>query len=123
MARRAPSVRTDARARPHRLAVYWAWTEAVPGGRGCELMVPAGVLHLNATAAAIWARLDGRRDVPAVAAALAPLYPGVDRAELTAAVDRLLAQLEALGAVVRRWTPLDPCPAWRVTGPISESGG
>lgn len=123
MARRARPDRADGRTRPHRLAVYWAWTEGAPGNRGCALMVPAGVLHLNATAAAIWDRLDGRRDVPAVAAALAPLYPGAERSDLLVAIERLLAQLEALGAVVRCWAPLDPCPAVRASAPEGDSGG
>ncbi len=123
MARRSRPGRTDGRARPHRLAVYWTWVEEAGGRRGCELMVPGGVLRLNATAAAIWERLDGRRDAPAVAASLGRLHPGVAPAELADAVDRLLAQLEALGAVIRRWSPLDPCPAARTTGPEHDPGG
>ncbi len=122
MARRSRTGRADGRARPHRLAVYWTWVEESPGERGCELLVPPGVLRLNATAAAIWERLDGRRDVSAVAAALAGLYPGVALEELAGAVDRLLAQLEELGAVVRRWSPLDPCPVVRATGPVADPG-
>jgi hypothetical protein len=122
MTRKARRDRNDGRVRPHRLAVYWTWVEEAPGERGCELMVPPGVLRLNATAAAIWERLDGRRDPSAVTASLARLYPGVAPGELAAAVARLLAQLEGLGAVVRRWSPLDPCPAARVTAPEAEPG-
>ncbi len=109
--------------RPHRLAVYWTWVEESGGGRGCELLVPPGVLRLNATATAIWERLDGRRDVSAVAASLAGLYPGVAPGELAGAVAQLLAQLEELGAVVRCWSPLDPCPVVRATGPAADPGG
>jgi len=123
MTRRARTGRADGRVRPHRLAVYWTWVEEALGQRGCELLVPPGVLRLNATAAAIWERLDGQRDVSAVAASLAGRYPGVAPEELAEAVDRLLAQLEALGAVVRRWSPLDPCPVVRASNPPADPGG
>ena len=123
MTRRERFGRADGRVRPHRLAVYWTWVKEAHGGRGCELLVPPGVLRLNATAAAIWERLDGQRDVSAVAASLAGLYPGVAPEELAEAVDRLLAQLEELGAVVRCWSPLDPCPVVRATGPAADPGG
>jgi len=122
MARTARNRGADRHARPHRLAVYWTWTDEGGGARGCEMMVPAGVLRLNATAAAIWELLDGRRDLAAVAAALARLYPGAGPGELADAVDQLLAQLEAVGAVVRQWSPLDPCPALRATRPSAEPG-
>lgn len=123
MARRSRTGRADGWVRPHRLAVYWTWVEEPHGGRGCELLVPPGVLRLNTTAAAIWERLDGRCDMSAVVASLAGLYPGVAPEELAGAVDRLLAQLEELGAVVRRWSPLDPCPVVSAIGPAADSGG
>lgn len=123
MARRSRTGRADGRVRPHRLAVYWTWVEEPHGGRGCELLVSPGMLRLNTTATAIWERLDGRRDVSAVVASLVGLYPGVAPEELAGAVDRLLAQLEELGAVVRRWSPLDPCPVVRATGPAADPGG
>jgi hypothetical protein len=94
--------------RPHRLAVYWRSVGDDAGRRCCELLVPAGVLRLNATAARVWDLVDGRRDEARIAAALAADFPGADPAELRAAVTDLLDRLERLGAVVRDWTPLDP---------------
>ena len=111
MTRRRPPRPPRERPRPHRLAVYWRSVNDDAGRRCCELLVPAGVLRLNATAARVWDLLDGRRDESRIAAALAAGCPDADPAELGAAVADLLARLERLGAVVRDWTPLDPSRA------------
>jgi hypothetical protein len=99
--------------RPHRLAVMWRLEEGSPGARECRILTVRGALRLNASAAAIWERLDGRRDERALAASLRDLYPDAPLAELEEGVAELLGSLVQAGAVVRGWRPLDPCPAAR----------
>jgi hypothetical protein len=84
-----------------------------------ENVVPAartGSLHrLDATATAVWSRLDGRATVAAIVDALAAGF-GAPREVIAADVDRLLAELGAQGLL----EGVDPDPAWLVA--IGEPG-
>lgn len=56
------------------------------------LLIPEGVLVLNATAAAILALCDGRRSVSAIAAELGARYDRVVDQEVLAFLDRLASK-------------------------------
>lgn len=99
--------------RPHRLAVMWRLEEGRPGARECRVLTVRGALRLNASAAAIWERLDGSMDERALAESLRELYPDTPLADLEEGVAELLGALVQAGAAVRDWRPLDPCPARR----------
>jgi hypothetical protein len=109
--------------RPHWLIVNWRSDGAPDGSRECLLMTVRGIVRLNGSATAVWERLDGRRDVPRIAAELAGLYPGAAIGALTPAIEELLDDLTGLGAVVRDWRPLDPCPVSRFGRPGRSAGG
>lgn len=77
--------------------------EDVPNTAECVLVDRdrGRVLALNATAAAVWDLLDGRRDVAGVARVLAEAAGEPDLARVEADVGKLLADLERDGFVLR----------------------
>ncbi len=93
---------------PHRLAVYWRVAGPADAPDGCDILVPRGLLHLNATAAVIWTAIDGRRDEGELADVLCAACVGLSRATAREAVVELLETLADAGAIVRKWRPLDP---------------
>jgi len=104
--------------RPQKLIVNWRSGGGPAGTRDCLLMTVRGTVRLNGSATEIWERVDGRHDPRQIASELREIYPGAEAEDLVAAVEELLDELVRLGAVVRDWRALDPCPVARVARPF-----
>jgi len=70
----------------------------LPEGQG-TLLIPEGIVNLNASAAAIVELIDGERSAAAIAQTLSERY-GANEADITRDVERLLKDLAALSLLV-----------------------